>query len=39
LRKFCIFVTRAGVLKEGKMTVARDFRLAADAVAEHLPET
>jgi len=27
------------VLKEERMTVARKFRLEADAVAEHLPET
>jgi hypothetical protein len=39
LRKFRIFVTRAGVLMEERMTVAREFRLEADAVAEHLPET
>jgi hypothetical protein len=30
---------RAGVLKEGNMKLARIFRLEADAVAQHLPET
>jgi hypothetical protein len=39
LQKFCDFVTRAGVLKEERMTVARRIRLEADAVAQHLPET
>jgi hypothetical protein len=29
----------AGVLKEESMTVARKFRLEADAVAKHLPES
>jgi hypothetical protein len=32
-------MTRAGVLKEGNMTLARNFRLEADAVMQHLPET
>ena len=36
---FAFCVTRAGVLKEENMTVARKFRLEADAVAQHLPET
>jgi hypothetical protein len=39
LWKFWIFVTRAGVLKEERMTVARKFHLEADALAQHLPET
>jgi hypothetical protein len=32
-------MTRAGDLKEERMTVARKFHLEADAVAQHLPES